>query len=63
MRTTSAGVGNEPVERKRLDDVLVAGAVRKYIYVLPSGRKLKVVVDDKRELPGELFALQPKLVS
>jgi len=62
MKTTSADVGNEPVERERLDEVLAARAVRKYIYVLPSGRKLKVVVDDERELPGEPFALQPKLV-
>jgi hypothetical protein len=63
MKTTSAEVGNEPVEGKRLDEVLVAGAVRKYIYVLPSGRKLKVVVEDERELQGELSSLQPKLVS
>ena len=33
--------------------------IRKYIYVLPSGRKLKVVVDDERELSTELFVLQP----
>ncbi len=62
MQTTSADVGNELVEIER-DEVLAARAVRKYIYVLPSGRKLKVVVDDEKELPGELFALQPKLVS
>jgi hypothetical protein len=63
MKTASAGVGKEQSERERLDEVLVARAVRKYIYVLPSGRKLKVVVEDERELPGELFAMQPKLVS
>jgi hypothetical protein len=33
--------------------------IRKYIYVLPSGRKLKVVVGDERELAAELFVLQP----
>lgn len=63
MKTTSADVGNEPGERECLDEVLAARSVRKYIHVLPSGRKLKVVVDDERELPGELFAPQPKLVS
>jgi hypothetical protein len=37
--------------------------IRKYIYVLPSGRKLKVVVDDERDMTAELAMLQPYLVA
>jgi len=59
MKTASAGVGNEPVEKERPYEVSVMRGIRKYIYVLPSGRKLKVVVDDEREVSAELSALQP----
>jgi hypothetical protein len=59
MKTTSAGMGKEQVKRERSYEVSVMRGIRKHIYVLPSGRKLKVVVDDERELSAELFALQP----
>ena len=59
MKTTSDGVGNELGGKERPYEVSVMRGIRKYIYVLPSGRKLKVVVDDERELSAELFVLQP----
>ena len=58
METTTAGVEKEQVEREPLDEVPIISAVRKYIHVLPSGRKLKIVVDDERELAGVLLVLQ-----
>jgi hypothetical protein len=58
METTTAGVEKEQVEREPLDQVPIISAVRKYIHVLPSGRKLKIVVDDERELTRELLVLQ-----
>jgi hypothetical protein len=58
METTTAGVEKEQVEREPLDEVPIISAVRKYIYVLPSGRRLKIVVDDERELAGVLLVLQ-----
>jgi len=59
MKTASAGVGKEQAERERPYEVSIMRGIRKHIYVLPSGRKLKVVVDDERELSAELFVLQP----
>jgi len=60
MKTTSAdGVRNEPGGKMRPYEVSVMRGIRKYIYVLPSGRKLKVVLDDEREVLAELFVLQP----
>ena len=59
MKNTSAGVGKEQAEGERPYEVSVMRGIRKYIYVLPSGRKLKVVVDDEREPSAELFVLQP----
>ncbi len=58
METTTAGVEKEQVEREPLDQVPIISAVRKYIYVLPSGRRLKIVVDDERELARVLLVLQ-----
>ena len=58
MKTTTAGVEKEQVEREPLDEVPIISAVRKYIHVLPSGRKLKIVVDDEREMTRELLVLQ-----
>jgi hypothetical protein len=58
METTTANVEKEQVEREPLDQVPIISAVRKYIHVLPSGRKLKIVVDDERELTRELLVLQ-----
>jgi hypothetical protein len=58
METTTAGVEKEQVERKPLDQVPIISAVRKYIYVLPSGRSLKIVVDDEMELSRVLLVLQ-----
>jgi len=58
METTTAGVEKEQVEREPLDEVPIISAVRKYIYVLPSGRRLKIVVYDERELAGVLLVLQ-----
>jgi hypothetical protein len=58
METTTAGVEKEQVEREPLDQVPIISAVRKYIYVLPSGRRLKIVVDDEMELERVLLVLQ-----
>jgi hypothetical protein len=58
MKTTTASAEKEQVEREPLDQVPIISAVRKYIHVLPSGRKLKIVVDDERELTRELLVLQ-----
>jgi len=58
METTTAGVEKEQVEREPLDQVPVTTSVRKYIYVLPSGRRLKIVVDDEMELARLLLVLQ-----
>ena len=58
MKTTTAGVEKEQVGREPLDEVPIISAVRKYIHVLPSGRRLKIVVDDERELTRELLVLQ-----
>jgi hypothetical protein len=58
METTTAGVEKEQVEREPLDEVPIISEVRKYIHVLPSGRRLKIVVDDERELTRELLVLQ-----
>ena len=59
MKTTSDGVGKEQVARELPYEVSIMRGIRKHIYVLPSGRKLKVVVDDEKELSAELFVLQP----
>ena len=58
METTTAAVEKEQVEREPLDEVQIISAVRKYIYVLPSGRRLKIVADDERELARVLLVLQ-----
>ena len=58
METTTAGVEKERVEREPLDQVRTISAVRKYIHVLPSGRRLKIVADDERELERVLLVLQ-----
>ena len=58
METTTAGVEKEQVEREPLDQVPVTTAVRKHIHVLPSGRRLKIVVDDEMELARLLLVLQ-----
>jgi hypothetical protein len=58
MKTTTAGVEKEQVGREPLDEVPIISAVRKYIYVLPSGRRLKIVVDDDMELSRVLLVLQ-----
>ncbi len=58
METTTAGVEKEQVEREPLDQAPIINAVRKYIHVLPSGRRLKIVVDDERELERVLLVLQ-----
>jgi hypothetical protein len=58
MKTTTAGVEKEQVGREPLDQVRTISAVRKYTYVLPSGRRLKIVADDERELERVLLVLQ-----
>ena len=58
MNTTSAGVANEPMGKMRPHEVSVKRGIKKYIYILPSGRKLKVVIDDEREVLAGLFAVQ-----
>jgi hypothetical protein len=58
METTTANVEKEQVEREPLDQVPIISVVRKYIHVLPSGRKLKIVVHDEGELTRELLVLQ-----
>lgn len=59
MKTTSAGAGKEPTEKELPYEVSIMRGIRKHIYILPSGRKLKVVVDDERDVFAELFTLQP----
>lgn len=63
METITAGVEKEQGERERFGEIPVVKAVRKYIYMLPSGRRLKVIVDDERELAAELSMLRPYLVA
>jgi len=58
METTTAAVEKEQVEREPLAQVQTISTVRKYIYVLPSGRRLKIVADDERELERVLLVLQ-----
>ena len=58
METTTAAVEKDQVEREPLGQVQTISAVRKYIYVLPSGRRLKIVADDERELERVLLVLQ-----
>lgn len=61
MKTASAIMGSEPVGKKLPYEVSIMRGIKKYIYVLPSGRRLKVIVDDEREALAELFAVQPYL--
>ena len=49
METTTASADNELAENERPSGILVIAAVKKYIYKLPSGRRLKVIVADERE--------------
>lgn len=58
MKTASAIAESDPVGKKLPYEVSVMRGIKKYIYVLPSGRKLKVIVDDEREALAELFAVQ-----
>ena len=59
MKTTSAAMGSELVGKKLPYEVSIMRGIKKYIYVLPSGRQLKVIVDEEREALAELFAVQP----
>ena len=59
MKTASAGAGKEQGEGERPYEVSIMRGIRKHIYVLPSGRKLKVVVDDERDLSADVLVLQP----
>jgi hypothetical protein len=63
METTTASVEKELAEKDRPGEIPVISAVKKYIYVLPSGRRLKVVVDDEREMAAELAMLRPYLIA
>ena len=58
METTTAGVERELAEKDRPGEIPVISAVKKYIYVLPSGRRLKIVADDEMELERVLLVLQ-----
>jgi hypothetical protein len=58
METTTVAIEKEQVEREPLGQVRTTSAVKKHIYVLPSGRRLKIVADDERELARVLFVLQ-----
>ena len=59
METTTASAEKELAENDRPGEIPVTGAVKKYIYMLPSGRRLKVIVDDEREMAAELAMLRP----
>jgi hypothetical protein len=63
METTTASVEKELAEKDRPGEIPVISAVKKYIYVLPSGRRLKVIVDDEREMAAELAMLRPYLIA
>ena len=58
METTTASAEKEQVEREPLNEVPIISEAKKYIHVLPSGRKLKIVVDDEAELERVLLVLQ-----
>jgi hypothetical protein len=63
METTTASAEKELAEKDRPGEIPVIDAVKKYIYVLPSGRRLKVIVDDEREMAAELAMLRPHLIA
>ena len=58
METTTASIVKEQVQREPLGQVPRINAAKKYIHVLPSGRRLKIVADDEMELKRVLVALQ-----
>jgi len=61
METTAAE--KELAENDRPSEIPVIAAVKKYIYRLPSGRRLKVIVDDEIEMASELLMLRPYLIA
>jgi hypothetical protein len=63
METTTASAEKELAENDRPSEIPVIGVVKKYIYRLPSGRRLKVIVDDEREMAAELAMLRPYLIA
>ena len=63
METITAGAEKELDENDRPGEIPVISAVKKYIYRLPSGRRLKVIVDDETELAAELSMLRRYLVA
>ncbi len=58
METATADVEKEQVGRKTFDQIPILNEVRKYIHVLPSGRRLKIIADNEMELKRALAALQ-----
>jgi hypothetical protein len=65
METTiaSASAEKEQAEKAPPSEIPVIGTVKKYIYRLPSGRRLKVIVDDETEMAAELAMLRPYLIA
>jgi hypothetical protein len=63
METTTVGAEKELAESDRASEIPMIGTVKKYIYRLPSGRRLKVIVDDEIEMAAELAMLRPYLIA
>ncbi len=63
METATVGAEKKLAEKDRPDEIPVVSKVKKYIYRLPSGRRLKVIVDDEKEMASELAMLRPYLIA
>lgn len=63
METATVGAAKELADKDRSSQIPVVCRVKKYIYMLPSGRRLKVIVDDEGEMAAELAMLRPYLIS
>jgi hypothetical protein len=63
MDTATVGAEKELSDKDRSVQIPVVSKVKKYIYKLPSGRQLKVIVEDEEEMAAELAVLRPYLIA
>ncbi len=63
METATVGAEKELADKDRSGPMPMVNKVKKYIYRLPSGRRLKVIVDDEKEMAAELAKLRPYLIA
>jgi ribosome-associated toxin RatA of RatAB toxin-antitoxin module len=63
MEAAIVGAEKELADKARSGQIPVVSKVKKYIYRLPSGRRLKVIVDDEEEMAAELAMLRPYLIA